>query len=337
MVQSRNWNLDLAKALAMLLVVMQHAWSMLGLDNPEYGLLCGGYKAVSTVGVPLFVFVSGALLLSRKSDSLFVFYKKRFIRLLIPFFLFALVMYVISLLMGKYEWWDGKIITAVLQFIPALFENKINIMHWFVHMLLFLYLLTPFLQRILATLSQCEVEGILGVWIIGMLLKQYYPEMNILSYISNLWRYLGIYIAGYYVNQYRVGRLFYCCVGLVVTLGLFVVNAITDCTVHLGVLFTALMIGLMCLNLPISDNVSQNIFGRIIMQISRYTYTIYLMHVLIISIIYLVVEKTYADVLVNYRGSIPFIVSILVVVVCYVICLCYDRIKCLPNKLVGIG
>ena len=86
-----------------------------------------------------------------------------------------------------------------------------------------------------------------------------------------------------------------------------------------------------------TGNVSQNIFGRIIMQISRYTYTIYLMHVLIISIIYLVVEKTYADVLVNYRGSIPFIVSILVVVVCYVICLCYDRIKCLHNKLVGIG
>ena len=178
MMQVRNWNLDLAKALAMLLVVMQHAWSMLDLDNPELGLLCGDYRAVSTIGVPLFVFVSGALLLSRKSDSLLLFYKKRFIRLLIPFFLFALVMYVISLLMGKYEWWNGKIITAVLQFIPSLFENKINVMHWFVHMLLFLYLLTPFIQRILVTLSQREVEGILVVWIIGMLLKQYYKLEN---------------------------------------------------------------------------------------------------------------------------------------------------------------
>lgn len=335
--QVRNWNLDLAKALAMLLVVMQHAWSMLDLDNPELGLLCGGYRAVSTIGVPLFVFVSGALLLSRKSDSLLLFYKKRFIRLLIPFFLFALVMYVISLLMGKYEWWNGKIITAVLQFIPSLFENKINVMHWFVHMLLFLYLLTPFIQRILVTLSQREVEGILVVWIIGMLLKQYYPEMNILSYTSNLWRYLGIYIAGYYVNQYRVGKSFYCYVGLVVTLGLFVVNAITDCTVQLGVPFTALMIGLMCLNLPISDNVSQNIFGHIVMQISRYTYTIYLIHVLLISVIYLIIEKTYTDILINYIGIIPLIVSVLVMFVCYVICVCYDRIKCLPNKFIGIG
>ena len=306
MLQARNWNIDLAKALAMFLVVMQHAWSMLGLDNPEYGLLYGGYRAVSTIGVPLFVFVSGALLLSQKSESLSSFYKKRFTRLLIPFLLFALVMYVISLVIGKYDWWDGKIITAVLQFIPSLFENKINIMHWFVHMLLFLYLLTPFIQRVLVTLSQREVEGILIIWVVGMLLKQYYPEMNILSYTSNLWRYLGIYIAGYYVSQYRVGKLSYFYIALIVAFPLVIVNAFTNCSVQLGVLFSALIIGLMCLNLPIMYNVTQNLCGRVITQISRYTYTIYLMHVLIISIIYLVVEKTYADVLVNHGGGDSF-------------------------------
>ena len=89
MLQTRNWNIDLAKALAMLLVVMQHAWSMLGLDDPSYGLVCGVYRAVSTVGVPLFVFVSGALLLPRTPEPPKVFYKKRLNRLLVPFLLFG--------------------------------------------------------------------------------------------------------------------------------------------------------------------------------------------------------------------------------------------------------
>ena len=142
----------------MTLVVMQHAWSMLDLDDSSYGLVCGAYRAISTVGVPLFVFVSGALLLPRKPEPLKVFYKKRLNRLLIPFLLFASIMYMVSLFIGQYDWWDGEIKTALLQFLPSLLENKINISHWFVHMLLVIYLLTPFLQRAISALSQREIE-----------------------------------------------------------------------------------------------------------------------------------------------------------------------------------
>jgi fucose 4-O-acetylase-like acetyltransferase len=54
--KERNYNIDVAKALAMVLVVMQHAWSMLDLDNPEFGLVCSAYRAIVTVGVPLSFF-----------------------------------------------------------------------------------------------------------------------------------------------------------------------------------------------------------------------------------------------------------------------------------------
>lgn len=250
MLQTRNWNIDLAKALAMLLVVMQHAWSMLGLDDPTYGLVCGVYRAISTVGVPLFVFVSGALLLSRAPEPLKFFYKKRLNRLLVPFLLFASLMYVVSLFTGQYDWWNGDVKTALLRFIPSLLENKINILHWFVHMLLVIYLLTPFLQRALSSLSQREIEGILLVWLVGMLLRQYYPVLNMLAYTTGLWKYLGVYIAGYYVTQYRVGEKRYFYFGVVATILLFLLDALTDCTVHLGVPLTAITIGVACLNLP---------------------------------------------------------------------------------------
>lgn len=335
MLQTRNWNIDLAKALAMLLVVMQHAWSMLGLDDPSYGLVCGVYRAVSTVGVPLFVFVSGALLLPRTPEPLKVFYKKRLNRLLVPFLLFASLMYVVSLFAGQYDWWNGDVKMALLQFLPSLLENKINILHWFVHMLLVIYLLTPFLQRALSSLSQREIEGILLVWMVGMLLRQYYPALNVLSYTSGLWKYLGVYIAGYYVIQYRAGKKRYCYFGLVLTVLLFLLDALTDCAIHLGVPLTAVMMGLACLNASASfPSPSQSRMGCIITNFSRYSYTIYLLHILVIRAIYLVAEPYFTDMLI---GWIPLIITPLIMSVFYLACTLYDKIKWLPNNLIGIG
>lgn len=335
MLQTRNWNIDLAKALAMLLVVMQHAWSMLGLDGPSYGLVCGLYRAVSTVGVPLFVFVSGALLLPRTPEPLKVFYKKRLNRLLVPFLLFASLMYIVSLFAGQYDWWNGDVKMALLQFLPSLLENKINILHWFVHMLLVIYLLTPFLQRALSSLSQCEIEGILLVWMVGMLLRQYYPALNVLSYTSGLWKYLGVYIAGYYVIQYRAGKKRYCYFGLVLTVLLFLLDALTDCAIHLGVPFTAVIMGFVCLNVPASfPSPSQSRMRCIITNFSRYSYTIYLLHILVIRAIYLVAESYFTDMLI---GWIPLIITPLIMIVFYLACTLYDKTKWLPNNLIGIG
>ena len=335
MLQTRNWNIDLAKALAMLLVVMQHAWSMLGLDDPSYGLVCGVYRAVSTVGVPLFIFVSGALLLPRTPEPLKVFYKKRLNRLLVPFLLFASLMYIVSLFAGQYDWWNGDVKMALLQFLPSLLENKINILHWFVHMLLVIYLLTPFLQRALSSLSQCEIEGILLVWMVGMLLRQYYPALNVLSYTSGLWKYLGVYIAGYYVIQYRAGKKRYCYFGLVLTVLLFLLDALTDCAIHLGVPFTAVIMGFVCLNVPASfPSPSQSRMRCIITNFSRYSYTIYLLHILVIRAIYLVAEPYFTDMLI---GWIPLIITPLIMSAFYLACTLYDKTKWLPNNLIGIG
>ncbi len=332
---TRNWHIDLIKTIAMTLVVMQHAWSMLDLDDSSYGLVCGAYRAISTVGVPLFVFVSGALLLPRKPEPLKVFYKKRLNRLLIPFLLFASIMYMVSLFIGQYDWWDGEIKTALLQFLPSLLENKINISHWFVHMLLVIYLLTPFLQRAISALSQREIECILLVWMAGMLLRQYYPALNVLAYTSGLWKYLGVYIAGYYVIRYRVGEIRYFYFGLVATLLIFLLDALTDCAIQLGVPLTAITIGLLCLNIPVSySSLFISSIGCTITNFSRYSYTIYLLHILVIRVIYVVTESYFMDMIL---GWIPLLITPLIMIVFYLACTLYDKIKWLPNNLIGIG
>lgn len=334
MTQTRNKHIDIAKTLAIFLVVMQHAWSMLGLDDPSWGLLCSAYCSVSTLGVNLFIFISGALLLSQKPEPVLEFYSKRLKRLLIPFVTLAMVAYIVSLLMGAYAWWDGTVKMALFNFIPVLLENKINIFHWFVHMLFVLYLFTPLLQRSLQSLTQRETELLLLIWVIGFLLKQYYPEMQLSKYLPSLWTHLGLYITGYYVYHFRTKNKKYLIISIFSFLLLCIINILTYCAIEITRHLATIFLGIICFNLPIFSPSSQSCIGRMTIKFSRYSYTIYLLHILLIRAIYIVTESYFSNIAI---GCVPLIVTPLIMIVFYVACTLYDKIKWLPNNLIGIG
>ena len=331
--KERNYNIDVAKALAMVLVVMQHAWSMLDLDNPELGLVCSAYQAIATVGVPLFVFLSGALLLPQPIGNLTDFYKKRLVRLLVPFVLLGGFAYVLSLLSGVYIWWNGTWKMAISQFIPRLFKNEINIFHWYVHMLLVLYLLTPFLQRIVQSLSIREYELVLLCWGILMVVKQYYPEAYVMNYISPLIKYIGVYLAGNYITQYRAENKHYLYIGIISAAAIYVLNVLTDCMLHIGIPMMAIALGVICLNLP-KDRIQSLRCLPIFVNVSRYSYTIYLLHVILIRLIYNLSYPYYHTSIIPYC---PILTTLVVMSLFYIGCRLYDKTKWLPNYIIGIG
>jgi surface polysaccharide O-acyltransferase-like enzyme len=327
---SRNCNIDILEAVAMILVVAQHAWSMLDLDKAELGLLCFSYQAIVTIGVPLFVFASGVLLLSREIEPLTLFFKKRLKRLLIPFLLFSIVVYAVSLFIGAYAWWDGSMQMAITKFIPLLLTGEINVFFWFVYMLLCLYFITPILQRALHQLSKSDLQLILSAWAIGLLLKQFYPAFALNDYISAIWKYLGVYISGYYVFKYCVGKQQYCYIGAISLFLLYVANVLTNCSITLIFPLTAIAIGLICLNLNVATD---NSITKIVTNISRYSYTIYLTHILLIRFIYMFTEQ-YFGAMTNF---VPLLITLPIVAIIYVACNVYSKIKILPNYIVGIG
>ncbi|MCR5395404.1 MAG: acyltransferase [Bacteroidales bacterium] len=195
------YNLDLLRALAMVLVVLQHAWTMSEMDTDEWGWLCHGYRILIGVGVPLFVVLSGALLLDAPVLSFREFYRRRMSRVLLPFLVWATVVYTFSFLTHKYEdistWQD-----FVLSYIPYLITNRINDSHWFVHMILALYLMAPFLQRALLQCSQRVVASSLVAWFVVMVLRVVWPDVYGLRYVSSLFPFIGCFVAGYYLKHY---------------------------------------------------------------------------------------------------------------------------------------
>ena len=177
------------------------------------------------------------------------------------------------------------------------------------------------------------MEFFLLVWVIGVLLKQYYPAMMFSSYLPPLWTHLGIYVAGYYVYNYCVGGKFLK-ISTIMFVLLCVLNISTNCAIGVARHLATIFLGIICLNVSVSDNIHKLSWGKVIIQISRYSYTIYLLHILLIRGIYMLLESYISDAVIVW---IPLIVTPFVMIVLYILCLIYDKIKWLPNKLVGIG
>lgn len=196
MPQERYVVLDNLRALAILMVVTVHTWSLARIDANTYPVLSLVYALFYRCGVPLFVMISGALQLSAPIRPLGDFYKKRYARILIPFLIWSAIIYVLSCLAGKYpdihSLGDG-----LLSYVPYLLTNRINEAYWFIGLIIALYAITPFLQRTLQACSRNELIGICIVWLCYVLLRRFYPSLYLLEYTSRLTYFLGFYILGY--------------------------------------------------------------------------------------------------------------------------------------------
>ena len=125
MKQQRIISLDLIRTLAILLVIAQHAWSGLQLDEPTAGNIRYIYQEFVVIGVPLFFMLSGALMLGGEPLPIGQFLSRRLKRLLVPYLLWGTLVYIISAVMHKYTdihtTKDG-----ILRYLPYLLSGKIN-------------------------------------------------------------------------------------------------------------------------------------------------------------------------------------------------------------------
>ena len=335
-VNSRNLSLDLCRAAAIVLVAVQHAWSMLDLDNDSWGLVCYMYRAIVNCGVPMFVMVSGALLLGNPC-GVKQFYIKRLARVVWPFLFWAIPVYIIGVVTHRYEaihsWSD-----VFLCFFPYLLQNEIQDFHWFVHMILVLYALTPLLQRALSLSSKRLVEGLLAGWAIILILQQAYPAIYVLRYVSALFPYLGVYIAGYYIKCYMPDSKHVRTIAAIAFVALYVADVLLKTRYYFVELFTTICLFTLLSKIPISRPIAVRTG---ILSLSRYSYTIYLIHIPLISALYQLLDKltcgAYTQWATPTMAVLPICVAAIVLAVCYVACLIADKCRYINNNLVGIS
>ncbi len=184
--------------IAIIFVILIHSCGILSESGlPASRLEFVVLTSLIHTGVPLFLMLSGALLLG-KEEELNVFLKKRFARILTPFLIWSFIFYI--LLNPPHDFgflWDYPL---------KLLTGKIHTVYWFVYTIIGLYLLTPVLRPAFKNIT-------LGLWTGGLTLslfilhaafKNQLPVVRGISIFDV--QHLLAYVGGFLIVRHLSGK-----------------------------------------------------------------------------------------------------------------------------------
>ncbi|MCL5877330.1 MAG: acyltransferase family protein [Candidatus Bathyarchaeota archaeon] len=160
------------------------------------------YQSVGRMGVPLFVMLTGALLLAPpKKEDLGVFFKKRFSRIGLPFVFWAVAYFLWDIYVEGQQVTQGFIVQGILT--GPYFQ------FWYLYMLMGLYLLTPLLRLMVPYMTDKLFKYFLGLWFVGVSLVPLIQLATPYDFNPNLFAipgYVGYFLLGAYLVNVRVKR-----------------------------------------------------------------------------------------------------------------------------------
>mgnify|MGYP001138089363 CR=1 FL=1 len=199
--------IDWLRIYATIAVVFIHVSAgLVGKMDPTHlsGWLAGNFfETLSRSSVPIFVMISGALLLQTEKKLTYIdFLKKRTSKVLIPLVAWSAIFY-------SYGVYAGYFPSSVTHAISLFLQNGITSHLWFLYMIIGLYLITPLLLILIKHSTQQDLHYFLLLWIyasFGAKLIQFLLHISIpieLSFVSN---YIGYFVLGYYLHIYEISK-----------------------------------------------------------------------------------------------------------------------------------
>jgi surface polysaccharide O-acyltransferase-like enzyme len=291
---------DLIRTFAIVLVIVLHAATeqviVANQMSPQGVALwwtTNIYNSLSRPAIPLFVMLSGALLLqpAKLKEPLGVFFRKRLSRIALPFLFWGVAYFAWRVYV------NGEVLSA-----DSILQGVLTgpyVHFWFLYMLMGLYLVTPVLRVMVAYIDRKVFSFFMVLWFLGTavvsLLNLYSPvSLNSNVFIFTGW--VGYFLLGAYALNMRprsdvlflilVSGLGWTIVGtylIVGTIGEFYSNFFYD-------VYSFSMIGasfaLFLLLAAVPANSMEKRFprgNRLLRVISRNTLPIYLFHIMVLE------------------------------------------------------
>ncbi len=341
--QSKNEGItlpvDLIRTIAIILVILLHASIE---PNPNLGLMSPAgiqlwwtsniYDSISRIAVPLFIMLTGFLLLqpTKKDEPLRVFFKKRWNRIGIPVLFWGAIFFVWDFLVR------GQPATLLFVFQGILSGPYVHF--WYVYVLIGLYMITPLLRVIVAHADWNTIKYFLIIWFVGTgilpLLTLYAgisPEavwfkQNVFLLIG----LLGYFVIGAYIAKLTLRRSiltlmlvlssFSTIIGtyfIIATLGEQYSQFLLDAS-SFTVIIAAVSFFLILASIPAQKIETRFPKGnRILQLISENTLPIYLFHIIVLETL----QKGYLGLKISVTNINPIIEIPLITVVTLLICL----------------
>lgn len=191
----RDKTIDRLRGFAMFQVIVVHVLYWGNFFASEYTDVI---KSFCLFEMPLFFFITGASSSFSKTDRYFEFVRKRFRRVLIPYWVFAIICAVLSIV--KYSL-EGNIsfllcIKILLSWLVPVNRQMTSVSYltwalWFIPVYLSIVLIIPILKKMKCSKRRMEFAfAILGFFVVTCLLKMGWIQ-NIAFY--SFWTYAGLF------------------------------------------------------------------------------------------------------------------------------------------------
>ena len=157
--------------------------------------------------VPVFVMVSGALLLP-KTETLRDFFRKRFHRIAIPFIVWT----ALYLIWKKLFYLPNM---GLAEAFSRAAENKVCFHLWFLYIIAGLYLVTPVFRILIAHASGREIFYFLALWFVMSSLLPFAEDLSrvftqtgfqIQLPVEPVKGFIGYFVLGYFLWKYAAGK-----------------------------------------------------------------------------------------------------------------------------------
>lgn len=293
---------DIMRILGCLGVIFIHV-SVILLDNKSQSVVnfdaINFYNSLGRFAVPLFIMISGSILLNPSKPINISIIKNKYIMRIIKVFVFWSALYAISHWFFKYRSFTIEVFREVMF---RFFKGNFHL--WYLYLLFGLYLLTPFCRKI--TEDKELTEYFLVLWLVFYLIIPIplkflnIKELNeIYKIIDIQWvsGYLGYYILGYYlyerVKLHKLTHLIWLIIISICALALTIIGIkyynikqsiygvnFFNITLFLYATSLFLMVMNMSKNLELKNNLK-----AVILSFGSATFGIYLIHAFFIALI----------------------------------------------------
>lgn len=189
---------DFIRAFAIFGVVACHCFSYLVINTDIFNTRLWFYSmflnCLRDISVPLFVCVSGALLITKK-DTIITFLKKRVNKVIVPFIFWVIAFIIIEIIM-KQPKYPMNIVVNTLSIPPV----GSGIIFWFVQMILVVYLVIIILNKLISKnenfLKLALLLSIIYIVLLNLgIIPEYQKPYNYLFYSV-------FAVFGYYASRY---------------------------------------------------------------------------------------------------------------------------------------
>lgn len=202
--------LDLLKIMAAIFVVFNHYSYFVTTNSFFSNIVMTIMFVICKVAVPIFIMVSGALILSKKITYKEIF-TKRIFRIIVPLFIVSIIF--------TFEYSGGINFNNILLFILSLFmdtgNNFIPYWLWYLYALIGLYIMTPFLKKMVLKFDKKDYKMFILFFVIGVGVLNLISSIILVffgksyafnsSFMNTIFsNTVGLYVLGYYLYNNKV-------------------------------------------------------------------------------------------------------------------------------------